>query len=390
MSASSHPRKAERKNVRSIVQLMGANYNDNVICQNISIHGCMVLINTVLNPHTLVNLRFYGKKTGGDGHDLYDMLTGKIKWYRRTGRNKGVIGVEFTNPANENHGIIQILDPGRFVKEVKRLHSKSNSVMGSYVKCYVCGHKEVHQWKLRAKSMLSATNIFGIPVYTEPLVNKDFCDFNMLRVTVCPSCFFASGRPDYFQKTLEDTCPFDSGTFYKQWMSTLEDRKKIAGRHKDALFSDTRGAEQALAAYDLAIASHSLMVELTGSYEESRNIIMLGMLQAEIYMSTGDRKSAENNLSKALTTLEKIFGHLEGEAIIRAALLLCLIYLYFKNMKEFGSYMSFLFNYDQDGKVDPNSSEGKVLKQCKDTLNKSYEYRDELNKDKLSNFHFDF
>ncbi len=391
LSAPSNQRKDPRQNVRAIVQLMGPNYKDNVVCQNISVNGCMVLINTVLNPRTLINLRFYGKKTdGGDGHELYDMLTGKVQWYRRTGRNKGVIGIEFTSKANENHGVLQLLDPARFVKEVKRLKSASSSLMGSYVKCYVCGQKDIHQWKLRAKSMLSTTNIFGVPVYTEPLANKDFCDFNLLRVTVCPNCFFASGLPNYFQKTFEDTSPFNSGVFYKPWMSTLDDRKKKATPHKGALFSDTRGVEQALVAYDLSIETHELMVELTGSYDESRNTIMLLMFQAEIYMSTGNRSAAEGNLSKALNKLEKIFGHLEKEAIIRAALLLCLIHLYFKNMKEFGSYMTFMVNYNQDGKVSPDSTEGKVLKQCQDTLNKAYEYREELNKDKLSNFHFEF
>lgn len=383
-------RKSERKSVRAVVQMITNNFTDNVVCLDLSMTGGMLLIGNVMNPKTWVTLRFYGSP-GSDGtHELFDGVRACIKWYRWKEKGKSLIGVEFASKPNEHHGIPQLLNPDAYTKVKKKLATSNNSLMGRYVRCYVCGHEDTKQWKLRTKTMITKNNIFGIPTYTQPMPGKHHCDYNLLRVTVCPKCYFASNHLDYFQGNREDACPFPVGPFYKKWMENVEERGHFVEQHKGGLFSDIRSLEQALIAYNLAIDTHELLASQSDHYNEQRTVVSQLLFQAELYMSRGDRNIAESNLKRAEALLEETFGHLKKEAILRAALLICLINLYFQDMKKFGGYMTFLVNYNKDGKIHPRSDEGKVLKHCLDAMNKAYEYREDLTRNKLKNFHFQF
>ncbi len=393
MSDTEKPlQREERKSVNAVVQIIVNNYTDNVACGNVSSSGCLLFHSRIINPKTLVTIRFYSNTDTKGSHELYDPIMGIVRWHRPSKSNPHMvmIGVQFKHRVSEYHGVPQLLNPEFFAKkQIKKLTSAHNALMGRYVNCYVCGHREISQWKLRAKSMLTQKNIFGVPLYVSPIQGYDYCDFNLLQITVCPNCYFASHVPDYFQRNPEDTSPFDSRPFYQEWKTTIENREKALQEYQDGFFSDIRSCDQAIFSYKLAIESHDLLGKVSEDYTEYRKSVSLLMFQAELYMSRGIRNLAEGNLRKALEQLETIFPHLQAEMIIRSALLIALIRLYFGEMKPFGEYMTFLANYNKDGKISPRSPEGKMLKSCNDTLSKAYENRESFNHNKLKNFQMD-
>ncbi len=67
-------------------------------------------------------------------------------------------------------------------------------------KCFVCNSvSEVLIYKLRSTYNATDHNIFDIPIYRQQK-NSDYINFNLYRIAICPSCFFASDNRMLFKK----------------------------------------------------------------------------------------------------------------------------------------------------------------------------------------------
>lgn len=349
---------------------------------------CTFRMNRALAPRSRVSLQLVSGEQGEDAK-TYDPIIARVasvhqdKW----DSHSFMVRADFHSAPNESNGFIQLAHPERYAQPFKtRLKTKNTALVGKEVQCYVCGHSNIPFYMIRPRSMITKPNIFGIPIYLKPAGNTDFCDYNLLQVTVCPNCFFASNSVDYFRSAADSSCPFDREQFRERWKEKTPVLKKTAQDQLEGLFSEERNAAQAILAYDFASQAHELLIEIGDKHEQLRKVASLRVTQAELLMNEGDRNAAEDNLRKVSQSLENIFEELGGEAIIRAALLIFLIKLYFKDA-EMGKYMKFLDTYDDETKVPPGSQEHKVLQAALTSMRKAFEARNEYTHDKVESFH---
>ncbi len=351
---------------------------------------CLFRYAKMISPQTRIMLQFYGRG-GKNTEESYDQVVGQVQWSRpsKSDHNTFVVRVEFRQTVKSNHGILQILYPERFKpqKARKELKPTKNSLLGKLVQCHVCGQADIPFWLMRAKSLITQPNIFGITTYTKALSGRDFVDYNIVQVGVCPTCCFASHEIRFFRSEDDPTCPYDAKAMHETWLDRVKERKEKYDKHASGFHDDTRSEEQSVVAYDFAIATHEYLANLESGYEHPRLITSLLMVQAEILMNLGDREAAETNLRKTKDILEPIFSHLEGEVILRSATLLFGIHLYFKENSEVSKYMSFVNDYDRKGPLDPGTSEARTHRIAKEMVNKAYGDRDAYGHDKLKIFH---
>ncbi len=270
----------------------------------------------------------------------------------------------------------------------KQLKTSNNSLLGKYVQCFVCNQPDIPFWVLRSKCMKTQSNIFGVTIYTKPVKGKDHCDFNLIQTAVCPKCFFASNDLQYFKHENNPTEPFNAEHLDKAWEQAFPEREKVFSVHGDKFFSTSRSLEDAILSYDMAIMTYKQLSSLETNNLHLLKTVALYMIQSELFMTAGKRKEAEDNLNKVTNSIEPIFSYLDGEYIIRAATLLTLVFLYFKDYKKAGEYMGFLKNYSQSKKLDKGTAEHKALLIANNRVDAAYSERARFAYDKLNSFHF--
>ncbi|MBF0277203.1 MAG: TerB family tellurite resistance protein [SAR324 cluster bacterium] len=279
-----------------------------------------------------------------------------------------------------------LLDKGKRMEE-KTLTAKNSSLRGKYVDCLVCKQPEIPFWILRKKSMRTQANIFGVSVYTSPVGDKDFCDYNLMQVAVCPKCCFASNDIHYFKGDDEMAEGFEPEKFAKEWLTTLPVRQKKRPDDLKSLNAEERSVEMSILSYDYAIMTFELLHKMDKQHESQLKIVGLQMIQAELLMNAGKRDAAEANLKKSAESLDSVFSYLEGESIFRSAALLCLIKMYFKDYAAVGQYMGFLKNYSSKEELDKTSMEYKVFTIANNRVDAAYSERESYGFDKLKSFH---
>ncbi|MBF0288908.1 MAG: DUF2225 domain-containing protein [SAR324 cluster bacterium] len=270
----------------------------------------------------------------------------------------------------------------------KQLKSSNNSLLGKYVQCFVCNQPDIPFWILRSKSMKTQSNIFGVTIYTKPVEGKDHCDFNLIQTAVCPKCYFASNDLHYFKSDSNPEEAFNVEYLDKKWEQTFSEREKLFNTHGETFFSESRPLEDSILSYDLAIITYQQLSSIETNNLHLLKTVALYMIQSELFMTAGKRKEAEDNLKKVINSIEPVFSYLDGEYIIRAATLLALIALYFKDYKKAGEYMGFLKNYSQSKPLETGSAEHKALMIANNRVDAAYSERDKFAHDKLESFHF--
>ncbi len=332
----------------------------------------------------------------------------KIKFNGIVTANQGVVQSlhsEKPSPDTQNHtstkDTTRILSQGATNSPSKTTSgisaSKLNSVSVTPVRCHMCSQKKIPFWSLQNRTMLSKTNIFGVSSYTEAMPRRDFCDFNLIRVIVCPKCFFASSDILDFKKENGSQgfsrAPFDKKAISKQWDKGISARKKLVAPHLDGFFDDERNLEQALLSYDLAIItgdemfkSDEMLDPKRRKYHLARKAIYYMMTKAELLINNENTAAAEKILQDVIIRLETIFPYLQHEPSIRAGFLLGMLSLYFEDYLKLGQYLTFLREFNKDGKIAEDSEEYKTLSTSLKKLDEAYQNRAEYSKTNLTRF----
>ena len=270
---------------------------------------------------------------------------------------------------------------------VKKLIPKKNSLLGKYVTCLICKQPDIPFWILRARTLQSHANVFGVTVYDKAREGKDFCDYNLIQVATCPKCLFASNDYHYFSSDQKVTDAFDPQKIADDWMSTVPARLEKLPKDPDALNAEDRSLKHTLLAYDFAIETFTHIYKSNGKQPNLLKLISLQMIQAELLINNDQRKAAEINLKKVAKSLTKVFENLDGESIFRSAALLCFISMYFKEYSMLAKYMGFLKNYVRRDAMDPSSAEYRAYKIANNRVAEAYLARDDYAYDKLNKFH---
>jgi len=277
-------------------------------------------------------------------------------------------------------------------KIMKTFEPKYNCLLGYYLTCRVCGENNIPFWHLRARTLHSKTNLFGIPVYDKAIGEREFCNYNLFQISICPSCLFASNQIDCFQRQDKPVgvSEFDPRKFSAKWQPVLQKRKKLVGKDDSWLYSNDRGVPQAIVSYQLAVETHELLGQFCDDAElanHQRKVVSFMLTQAELLMSKGERADAEKLLQIVKEKLEMIFPNLEKEAGIRAAQLFIMISLYFKDYDNIGEYLNYLNNYSKLHTVAHGSAESKALATALNQTSDAWQERDKVAFDALKSFH---
>lgn len=185
---------------------------------------------------------------------------------------------------------------------------------------------EARRYSLRMGKMESALNFFDVPVYTKPIGNADPVDFHRLCVTVCPECLFASPDPAHFLPVVPAsrsaqkpaTHPAHSPQARLAVMANTADRQRLAGALRESFFTEHRAPEDAVIAYQLAIASSQALLH-TSATSPGDELVRQGNYHLRIaHLQETHRDAATtDHIEHAAKLLREAFSTLPESALPR-------------------------------------------------------------------------
>ncbi|MDH5218075.1 MAG: hypothetical protein OEX19_10290, partial [Gammaproteobacteria bacterium] len=261
-----------------IIAAMKAGTNaEKIIITDLSMNGCMARTSLSVNRQQVVTLQLFEARSDGK-FAKFTPISASIDATTRIKSSNSVsyeIKIKFNDAISVGHGVVQAMnqvnnqpepglennkqESGQTAPQPVDVSSKNSnkSLFDIPVTCRMCGEKHIPFRSLQSRTMVSDANVFGVPQYKEALPGKEFCDYNLVRITVCPSCYFSSGDVGDFQKesrsTKDDTAPFDREHVIAQWNATTSQREEVIDSSKDGFFDENRNLEQSLLSYDLAV-----------------------------------------------------------------------------------------------------------------------------------------
>ncbi len=177
------------------------------------------------------------------------------------------------------------------------------------VKCPVCHFPRISCNELRAKSQQILPNKFLIPTYNGACGFRTV-DYNLIAVTVCPKCLFASpDKKDFSRSGLQDQAEIKSQIANGILMvlnEKINERKALLGSVTDYLnyFKRPRSVEAAIDSYKLAIAR----AKAEAWYEQPYSLYKLGAYTLKIAKILKDSgKDNSEQLKVALEYFEDAF-----------------------------------------------------------------------------------
>ena len=340
----------------------------------------------------------YVKDQHKDGDDAYwEVVSCQMLKQSSVKFDEGcyMVRATFEQKLADHHGILQLIHPENYavVSDGGFFKAEKDSLLGSYVKCYVCDNPEIKFFVLHSKSMIIEANIFGVPSYIRSAGKLDYCDFNLIQVASCPKCGFSSNSREHFKRIKSDNSPFPVEKFSEGWDEKISPLLKKAQESADKFYGEQRDTTLGILSYELAIATFEQLASISPDVQKKtewlrRQSSML-MTISELQMENKDRDAAEKNLNKVFDLWEPVFENLKGTVIIQVCLLLFQIKIYFNDLQSAANYMKFLDNYDRDKKLVEGTEEFKELKLGAVKLKATFDDREILTKDKLKHFHLD-
>jgi hypothetical protein len=332
---------------------------------------------------------------GNEEH--WDPLSCKMEKQHQVKFDEGIylVRAHFEQRIFEDHGIMQIIHPENYavVSDGGFFDTEKNSLLGSYLNCYVCDNPHIKFYVLHSKSMITDLNIFGIPSFVRSAGELKFCDFNLIHVSSCIKCGFSSNEKEHFKRQKTSESIFSVEEFSKGWEEKIAPLLKKAQDIGETFYGEERDIQQGILSYDLAIATFEQMASIASNDEMKgtahRKIASMLMTQAELLMESKNRDAAEANLKKTTDILEPIFESLEGVNALNTCVLLFRIKIYLNDLQSAAKYMKYLDNYDTDGKLREGTEEFKELKISSAKLKATFDDRAILTKEAMTHFHLD-
>lgn len=367
-----------------------------VSCFGFTEDACMIFTDRLVNPLARLTLKLHTKPQADRQAGFYNPIIAEAQWCREVKSSvaRYVVKAAMKRPISSEEGARLVFSLPEESAVKKTFEPDFSCLLGFFVSCRSCGNKDIPFWQLRTRSLHANNNIFGIPVYDRAFGDVDFCDYNLFQISVCPNCLFASNQIDYFQRQDKavGVSLFDANSFKAKWQGGLGNRKKLVGKNDSWLFSGDRTLNQAIISYELAVHTHDQLGQL-GDDEDyathQRKSVSFMLTQAEMLMNKGERAIAEQILLKVKKRLEKAFPNMGREAGIRAAHLIVLISIYFKNLENVGDYLNYLNNYSRQYPVKAGTKESKLLNLAVRQTTEAWQSKDQWAYDSMRNFHLE-
>ncbi|MDH5560635.1 MAG: DUF2225 domain-containing protein [Deltaproteobacteria bacterium] len=269
-------------------------------------------------------------------------------------------------------------------------HPENNSVQTRFFECYLCGPEvKVQAFHLKPKSQKLRQNIFGITIYDESMPKFDYINFSLIKVIVCPTCFFASPHKEYFKKSKDDKAPHEMNlTALKQnWMESLKAREELIGDNPDELLEIKRSISTVIKTYQLAILTAEALVKNDHSDNLKWQLILLKLTLAEITMSAQQENKAEELLKQVNELAETLFNQSSNNIVsFKAAKILLIIAVYEKDDRKANQFYEFFTKMLKEKVRLLKKTELSVLQKVYGEVKEVYLNRNNYAKKKLDGF----
>ena len=306
-----------------------------------------------------------------------------------------MVRATFEQKLADFHGILQLIHPENYavVSDGGFFKPTKDSLLGSYVRCYICDNPDIKFFVLHSKSMIIESNIFGVPSYIRSAGKMEFCDFNLIQVASCSKCGFSSNDREHFKRLKSDSPSFSVEKFSEGWDEKISPLLKKAQQSSDKFYSEERDMSQGMLSYELAISTFEHLASINSDLQKKtewlRKQSSMLMTLSELQMENKQRDVAEKNLNKVFELWQPVFENLKGTVIINVCVLLFQIKIYFSDLQIAANYMKFLDNYDRNGELEEGTEEYKALKLGAAKLKATFDDREILTKEKLKHFRLD-
>ena len=268
--------------------------------------------------------------------------------------------------------------------------SKNNSILERNVQCFVCkSEKKFKAFQLKPKTQKPDRNIFGIITYSESNEGYDQIDYNLVKIIVCPTCYFAATQKEMFKRSDKHKTPeMLRDTFCKSWKAGIEQRKKNIKGIEQELESLNRSLPTVFKTYQLAIATATGLAGANNDPDQKWMVVSLMLNLAEILSANGEQDKADQYLKQTAKKAEDVFKEAQSDAVsFKSARILLLIALYFNNIRTAGTYIDFIRDMAIRKMDTLDSADAMLLKKIHGETKKAVEDRSDFKKEKLTGFH---
>ena len=241
---------------------------------------------------------------------------------------------------------------------------ESNAITNFNLNCFVCGSTDiVKHFYLKPQSLKASHNMFGIPVYKVSADGFDFVDYNLCKVTICPSCFFASTQKQMFRQKAGAPLPkvLQHPDFKKVWLEGRDQRAQGFQNYLEEIPSVKRSSAMVMKSYETAIDAAMTLADLNNSFELAWHAITIRLTLAEVLMEQGQVVEAESLLRQIQKKAAGLFKTVKQKFVtFRSGRLVMLIAVYFGNEKIADHYFEY-FQKLNDKKLKQMKSEDQKL-----------------------------
>ncbi len=134
------------------------------------------------------------------------------------------------------------------------IRAENSSLLLRQAVCQMCQSKDyVKLFVLKTRTVLTEIDKFDIEIYKSSIGHHQYCDYRLLEVAVCSTCFFASRDHRMFNiqgNTAEETMVF-SEFVGQAFLKSLNDRVALAKKISPKFFSEHRSPSDAIIAFEL-------------------------------------------------------------------------------------------------------------------------------------------
>ncbi len=320
----------------------------------------------------------------GFSSELFDSM---LNWCQR--------GLSWMRNKNPLIARCQLAPKSQIAKVTSLLEDNpdNNSILDRDFECFICeSDKKVKAFQLKPHSHEPNRNIFGITTYLESLKGYDYIDYNLVRISVCPDCFFASINKDMFRKNDKELVPaiLANPKFKNFWQKDIEKRKSMFKNKPNEISSVPRSVPMAIKTYQLALKVSNALGKLDGKGSFQWETITLLLTLSEITMSSGNEKKGEEFLRLAQEKADSLFKQASSNDVsFRTARLLFFIALYNNDLRAAGPYLDFLRGFHQEKADSLKPQERSLLKKIYGEAKNALGNRSEYKKERLIGFHLD-
>lgn len=278
-------------------------------------------------------------------------------------------------------------------KKGPKVNDQYNSILERHVKCYICNSKEPFTaFYLKPHTHKPDRNIFGIITYSDTFEGYDFINYNLVKPTICPSCFFSSVQKEHFKKTSNGVPPaaLSNEKFVRHWLDNIKTRKVLFENNMADLNTIEPSLNTIAKSYKTAIEVSNLIHKTNKNDEQKWIEVSLYLNLAEIYSEYGEKEIADDTLMTAVQIAEQLFKTAQNCLLsIKCARILLIAALYRKDYRSANDYMKFLDEEKTRNFKNYKPDEFLFLKKVHAEAKHSIENKGDLKKENLLGFHKD-